>query len=63
MTGQSARWTTGSDMAVHPMAVLVSAHFSFDDFDDFSTDSIGTGEETDFDLTGLADPAKEAIEL
>ena len=50
-------------MAVHPMAVLVSAHFSFDDFDDFSTDSIGTGEETDFDLTGLADPAKEAIEL
>ena len=35
----------------------------FDDFDDFSSDSIGTGEETDFDLTGQADPAKDALEL
>ena len=35
----------------------------FDDFDDFSNDSIGTGEETDFDLTGQADPAKDALEL
>ena len=35
----------------------------FDEFDDFSSDSIGTGEETDFDLTGQADPAKDALEL
>ena len=35
----------------------------FDDFDDFSSDSIGTGEETDFDLTGQADAAKDALEL
>ena len=35
----------------------------FDDFEDFSSDSIGTGEETDFDLTGQADAAKDALEL